>query len=45
MGRTVVCILSYVNVSISHQAHVAYFVLYDLAKVRPLREILAFISY
>ena len=33
MGRTLVNVLIFVNVTLSHQAHVAYFVLNDLTKV------------
>ena len=32
-GRTLVNVLIFVNVTLSHQAHVAYFVLNDLTKV------------
>ena len=41
VGRILVYILSYINVSTSHQAHVSYFVLSDLAKVKNLIEISA----
>ena len=37
-GRTLVNVLIFVNVTLSHQAHVAYFVLNDLTKVNRTRK-------